>query len=102
ETHVLAHGRHGLERLGRDREPVADAAALDHDVVGPPDHHAPSHRGDHASAFVRAAALAWQMATARASAAWSGSGGVGSLSSAPTMRCTWPFSARPLPHTAFF
>ena len=52
------------------------------------------------SALRSGAPLAWQMATARASAAWSGSGGSGSESSVPTIRCTWSFSAPPLPHTA--
>ena len=44
--------------------------------------------------------FAWQMATASASAAWSGVGGDGSASSAWTMRLTCSLSARPLPQTA--
>ena len=46
------------------------------------------------------AALAWQIATASASAAWSGLGSAASDSSAWTMRCTWSFAARPEPQTA--
>jgi hypothetical protein len=43
---------------------------------------------------------AWQMATARASAASSGRGGAFSFSSRRTMSITWLFSARPYPTTA--
>ena len=38
---------------------------------------------------------AWQIAAARASAAWSGLGGTPSPSTAPTISCTWRLSARP-------
>ena len=83
---LLAAGRHGLQRLGGDGELVADAAGLDDDVVGPADKHLAADRGDHEAATARATAavaiasrganecegrtwLAWQIATARASAA---------------------------------
>ena len=85
--------------LAETASAVADAGALDDDVVGAADEHRAAHRGDQIAALI-AAPLAWQMATASASAAWSGDGGSGSDSSAPTMRWTWPFSARPDPQTA--
>ena len=61
-------------------------------------------RGDHLP-LTRAppgagAPLAWQIATARASAAWSGWGGSVSDSSTPTMRWTWSLAADPEPQTA--
>ena len=55
QRRLLAAGRHGLQGLGRDREPVADAAGLDHDVVGPADEHLAAHRGDHPTATGRGA-----------------------------------------------
>ena len=92
------------ERLRGDREPVADARGLDHDLAGgAADDLAADerdHRRGHPSAAFSGAPLAWQMATARASAAWSGSGGSGSESSAPTMRWTWSLAAEPEPQTA--
>ena len=93
---VLAGGRDVAQRLGRDREPVADAAAGDDDVVGAADGDLAGEEGDHqthrpsgggasrpprrASAAVIGAALAWQIATASASAAWSGRGSSASAS----------------------
>ena len=46
------------------------------------------------------APLAWQIATASASAAWSGFGSSCSISSVWTIRCTWSLAARPEPQTA--
>ena len=74
------------QRLGRDREPVADAAAGDDDVVG---RGGPRPRRETsaitpralASAACSGAPLAWQIATASASAAWSGCGSSASESS---------------------
>ena len=81
----LPRAGHGLQRLGRDREAVADAAGLDHDVVGPADQDLAADRGDHptgtsrlpggSSACAGRAWPAWQIATASASAAWSDCGG---------------------------
>src|SRR5207247_1513240 len=101
--------RHLLERLGRDREPVTDAArGLQHDVIGAPDRDLARDQRDHGAAPVSAlpvrprsgAWLAWQMPTASASAAWSASGPAGSESSTWTIRVTCALAARPLPQTA--
>src|SRR5439155_22753613 len=97
-----ARGRDAPERLHRHRQPVADARRLDHDVVGPSDGDRAPDRRDHPTIARIRAPLAWQIATARASAAWSGWGGSGSDSRVATIRCTWPFSAPPLPQTACF
>ena len=51
ERRRLARGGHLAQRLGRHREPVADAAAGDDDVVGPPD-------GDLAARAIMRATLA--------------------------------------------
>ena len=97
----LARGGNVLERLGRDGEAVADAAAVDHDVVGTADGDVAADERDHpVIAIATGAWLRSQMATARASAAWSGRGGSGSASSAATILCTWSLSARPEPQTA--
>ena len=99
-----AHAGDLAQRLGRDGQAVADPArGLDHHVVGAADRHLAGDERDHpatAAAAANGAWLAWQMATASASAAWSGRGGSGSESSAWTIRATWPLSARPVPHTA--
>ena len=100
---LLADRRGVAERLAGDGEPVADAAARDDDVVGPPHGDLAGEQRDHAAAPTAArsdAPFAWQIATASASAAWSGRGRSVSDSSAWTMRWTWPLSARPEPHTA--
>ena len=97
----LADGGNVPERLGRDGEAVADAAAVDDDVVGAADGDVAADERDHpVIAIATGAWLRWQMATARASAAWSGRGGSGSASSAATISCTWSLSARPEPQTA--
>ena len=54
-----------------------------------------------ATAAACGAPLAWQIATASASAAWSGRGGASSPSSIWTIRATWSLSARPDPLTAY-
>src|SRR5262249_50437481 len=81
---------------------VADTAAGDDHVVGAAHRDLAREERDHAtaSAFRSGAPLAWQIATARASAAWSGLGRLASESSVWTMRCTWSFAARPEPQTA--
>ena len=92
---LLSPRGHGLERLRRDRQAVADAAGLDHDVVGTADEHLAADRGDHptwtsdslaANACAGRVWPAWQIATARASAVWSDCGGSGRPSRVPTMR----------------
>ena len=101
--HGLPHARHVAQRLGRHRQPVADAAARDDDVVGAADRDRALEQRDHptlVSAAASGAPLAWQIATASASAAWSGRGSSSSASSVWTIRCTWSFAARPEPHTA--
>ena len=101
EQRLAARRRAPGEGLRRDREPVADAAAVS--ITTSPGRRTatlPRTEAITPSAALSGAPLAWQMATARASAAWSGSGGSGSDSSAPTIRCTWALSALPEPHTA--
>ena len=89
-----------FQRLRGDRQPIADAGGVDHDVVGAADHHLAADRGDHPATRSRGAGAPhrprprcaarrlppWQIATASASAAWSGVGGSGSPSSVPTIR----------------
>ena len=69
----FAHARDVAQRLGGDREPVADAAAGDDDVIAAADRDLAREQRDHAETFASAAAsgapLAWQIATASASAA---------------------------------
>ncbi len=68
---------------------------------GPPHGDRALEQGDHAlSAAASGAPFVWQMATASASAAWSGRGRSDSASSVWTMRCTWTLAARPEPQTA--
>src|ERR1039458_1362262 len=106
--HRLLAGRgHMVQRLRGHRGAVADAAAQQHDVVCPADHDLAPEHADHAgaptpapaSARASGARLTWQIATASASAAWSGAGGESKPSSAATMRATCSLSARPLPQT---
>ncbi len=89
---LLADRRHVAQRLCRDGRAVADAVAQDHDVVGAAYGHLSAQQRDHAparaSALDSGAQLAWQIATASASAAWSGRGSCSSASSALTMRAT--------------
>src|SRR6266516_6945461 len=111
QSRLLAPRGHGLERLRRDRQAVPDAARLDHDVVGAANQHLAADGGDHPTRTSGSGASntcagrvwpAWQIATARASAAWSDSGGRGRPSSIPTMRWTSRFAAAPFPQTAIF
>ncbi len=90
ERHRLAGRRHLLERLARDREPVADAVDVYDDLARPvsaarraPAGDLAAHQRDHAVTIAAAsgARLAWQIATASASAAWSGCGSSASDSS---------------------
>ena len=87
QDRLLAARRHRLQRLGRDRQPVADPAGLDHDVVGrggPGPRRGPRRSSDAHRRPARptrppppcARGPAWQIATASASAAWSDSGGL--------------------------
>ena len=67
----LARGRHLAQRLGRDRQAVADArGGLDDDVVGAADGDLAGDERDHRAAAITAASgawLAWQTPTASAS-----------------------------------
>jgi hypothetical protein len=73
QRHGAAHARHLAQRLGRDGQAVADpASGLDHHMVGPADRDLAGDERDHpatAAAAAYGAWLAWQMATASASAA---------------------------------
>src|SRR5262249_26047434 len=119
---LLSPRGNGFQGLVGDREHVADAAGLDHDMVGAADEDLAADRGDHpARACGRSPAapigtfapgapaagpapawLAWQIATASASAVWSECGGSGRPRIDPTMRWTWSLAAAPAPHTAIF
>ena len=98
-------GGHRLQRLGRDRQPVADAAGVDRrrgrDAAPSPlrgRRRSSGRLAETASSRQRRrfppVAPPWQIATASASAAWSGVGGSGRPSSVPTIRCTWSLPAR--------
>src|SRR4051794_33055631 len=80
-------------------------------MVGPAYQDLAADRGDHPATRSRASVAAstaewrpalppWQIATARASAAWSGLGGSGRPSRVPTIRCTCFLPAPPEPQTA--
>src|SRR4029079_18221314 len=73
QSRGFADTGHVAQRLRRDRQPVADAAAQDDDVIAAADRDLALDERDHAVAFASAACsgapLAWQMATASASAA---------------------------------
>src|ERR1019366_859909 len=101
---LLADGRHVAQRLAGDGQAVADIGAQHDHVVGAAHRHLAAQQRDHAPTRARALAsgaqLAWQTATASASAAWSGRGSSARPSSTWTMRETWSFCARPLPQTA--
>ena len=56
EGRLLAPRGHRLERLRGDRQAVADAARLDHHVVGAPDQDLAPNRGDHPTGTSGAAA----------------------------------------------
>ena len=92
------------QRLRGDRQAVANPAAHERHVLEAALGDLSAKQRDHpvaaVSAAERGAWLAWQIATARASAAWSGWGSDGRARSAATMRATCSFDARPLPHTA--
>ena len=96
----LAGGWDPSERLGRHQQPVADAGGVEHHLSRAADQHPALDRGDHASASLAGTPFEWQIATARASAAWSASGGSGNDSSAATIRWTCSLGAPPCPHTA--
>ena len=55
---VGAGRRDRLQRLRGDREPVADAGGVDHDVVGAPHHHLAADGGDHPATRSRAGCAA--------------------------------------------
>ena len=113
QEHLVADRRHVPERLGRHRQPVADPAAVDHDVVAAADRDGAGDQGDHparrrrpgphrvpTSARTSGARFRSQIATASASAAWSGEGGPDNASSRATIRPTCSLPARPCPQTA--
>src|SRR5262249_31109771 len=84
------------QRCGRRRDEVADAADVEHEPVGAPRDGLPAEARDHPDT-VRSSggASTWQMATASASAAWSGRGSRSRPRIVFTIRCTCSFSARP-------
>ena len=87
-----------LHRRRSRKEAVADAVHVQDETVGVPGYGLAAEARDHRALPTRAAsggASAWQIATARASAAWWGFGGSASPRIAFTIRCTCAFSARP-------
>ncbi len=83
----VADRRRVAQRLGRDRQPVADAAARrrprGRSAAPPPRRYRSAiTRARSTAATQPSAPLAWQIATASASAAWSGAGRSVSASSA--------------------
>src|SRR5438270_5818079 len=68
EQRLFAGGGDVAKRLRRDRQAIANAAAVDDDVVGAPDRDGPGDERDHARATARAsgARLSSQIATASA------------------------------------
>src|SRR4051794_6406522 len=101
DRELAADARDVPQRLGGHGEPVADAAAAHHHVIGTADRDLAFEQRDHeASAAASGAPFVWQMAMASASAAWSGRGSSSSASRVCTIRCTWSLAARPLPQTA--
>src|SRR5262249_1363650 len=111
---VLADVRVDLERdLARavrfshrargDRDQVADAIDVEDEAVGTMRDRRSTQARDHdATAFESGDASAWQIATASASEACVDSGGAPRATIVCPIRATWPFSARPWPHTACF
>ena len=103
---LLADRRHVAQRLGRDREAVADAAAAEHDdVVGPADRDLAPHQRDHADSpsparLQRRAVDVADRDGERVGRVVGLSAARGARSSAWTMRATWSLPARPLPQTA--
>ena len=79
----------------RDGQRVADPADVQHDPLAGARDRGPAQPRDHPTAFISGGAIAWQIATASASAAWCGVGIAFSPRIAATIRCTCAFSARP-------
>src|SRR5438093_10250676 len=88
---LVARRRDVAQRLRRHREPVTHAAAEHDHVIRAPNGDLALDERDHdaASAVASGARLRWQMATASASAAWSGRGTSVSARSAWTICATW-------------
>src|SRR5262249_57293187 len=93
----LSPGLRHPRRRRRDGQRVPHAADVEHDAVagGRARDRRPTQARDHPAAFKSGGASAWQIATASASAAWWGCGTCFRPRIALTIRCTWPFSARP-------
>src|SRR5262249_38852958 len=86
----------GAAKNGRRHvDEVPHAADLENDAVGATPDQPAAEAGDHATTSSTRGASAWQIATARASAAWFGVGIVGSVSIVFTIRCTCVLSACP-------
>src|SRR5439155_20217455 len=110
---VLAHDQRGGEerlvagaqpgpraRSGLHREP--DAADAQHDAARAVTGDPTGERRDHERSARAGARQAWQIASARASAASAGLGSSANRRIRVTIRPTWALSARPEPVTAAF
>src|SRR5205823_13104664 len=102
EHDLLPYGWHVAERLGRDRQLVADPAATHNDVARASEQDLPRDQRDHTAptALASGARLRSHTATASASAAWSDAGCSASPSRRVTILATCCFPARPCPQTA--
>ena len=101
-AHVEVRLDDDLSRTVRDAErrrcrgqDVADPTDVDHEPVGSPPGRRPAEPRDHPAASRSGGASAWQIATASASAACDELGVASSPRIIRTIRCIWPFSARP-------
>ena len=92
----LAPALGGAHRAGRRREEIADAVDVEDEAVRRTPGELSPQAADHPPAIRSSGgASAWQIATARASAAWFGVGFASSARIERTIRCTCAFSARP-------
>ena len=99
---ALPAARDVPQRLGRDGQPVADAAAGDDDVVGAAHRDLAGEQRDHAAASAAAQRRAVGVADRDRERVGRvvGPRQLGSASSVCTIRCTWSLAARPEPQTA--
>src|SRR6185503_5049229 len=98
DVHVRVHGDLValLPHRGRRRvHEVAHAADVEHEALRRARDGAAAEAGDHPATFRSGGAIAWQIATASASAAWFGVGIASRPRIAFTIRPTCSLSARP-------
>src|SRR5581483_3830239 len=94
DGHLLRAVGRAYRARGRGHE-VADAADVEQEPLRGGSDGLATQARDHPATLSSGGASAWQIATASASAAWLGVGSSDKPRIVFTMRCTWPFSARP-------